>query len=50
MVEYKHHLNEVVFDFSDRLNTITNKYTTFDYALVGYEVTNLVNFSLMIIE
>jgi GTP-binding protein LepA len=48
MVEYKLPLNEVVFDFYDRLKSITKGYASFDYELVGYEVNNLVKVSIMI--
>ena len=48
MVEYKLPLNEVVFDFYDRLKSITKGYASFDYELVGYEANNLVKVSIMI--
>ena len=48
MVEYKLPLNEVVFDFYDRLKSITKGYASFDYELVGYEVNDLVKVSIMI--
>ena len=48
MVEYKLPLNEVVFDFYDRLKSITKGYASFDYELVGYEVNNFVKVSIMI--
>ncbi len=48
MVEYKLPLNEVVFDFYDRLKSITKGYASFDYELIGYEINNLVKVSIMI--
>ena len=33
MVEYKLPLNEVVFDFYDRLKSITKGYASFDYEI-----------------
>ena len=48
MVEYKLPLNEVVFDFYDRLKSITKGYASFDYELTGYEVNDLVKVSIMI--
>ena len=48
MVEYKLPLNEVVFDFYDRLKSITKGYASFDYELVGYKVNDLVKVSVMI--
>jgi GTP-binding protein LepA len=48
MVEYKLPLNEVVFDFYDRLKSITKGYASFDYEILGYEVNDLVKVSVMI--
>ncbi|MFL2544173.1 MAG: translation elongation factor 4 [Alphaproteobacteria bacterium] len=48
MVEYKLPLNEVVFDFYDRLKSITKGYASFDYELIGYEVNDLVKVGIMI--
>jgi len=48
MVEYKLPLNEVVFDFYDRLKSITKGYASFDYEIVGYEVNDLVKVIIMI--
>ncbi len=48
MVEYKLPLNEVVFDFYDRLKSITKGYASFDYEIIGYEINNLVKVSVMI--
>ena len=48
MIEYKLPLNEVVFDFYDKLKSITRGYASFDYELTGYEVNDLVKVSVMI--
>ncbi len=48
MVEYKLPLNEVVFDFYDRLKSITKGYASFDYEIIGYEINNLVKVSILI--
>ena len=48
MIEYKLPLNEVVFDFYDRLKSITRGYASFDYELAGYKVNDLVKVSVMI--
>ena len=48
MVEYKLPLNEVVFDFYDRLKSITKGYASFDYEITGYEINNLVKVSILI--
>ena len=48
MVEYRLPLNEVVFDFYDRLKSITKGYASFDYEITGYEINDLVKVSVMI--
>ncbi len=48
MVEYKLPLNEVVFDFYDRLKSITKGYASFDYEIIGYQVNDLVKVSVLI--
>ena len=48
MIEYKLPLNEVVFDFYDRLKSITKGYASFDYEIIGYEVNDLVKVNIMI--
>ena len=48
VVEYKLPLNEVVFDFYDRLKSITKGYASFDYEIIGYEINNLVKVSVLI--
>ena len=42
VVEYNLPLNEVVFDFYDRLKSVTRGYASFDYEMVGYEEGDLV--------
>ncbi|MEL6289691.1 MAG: elongation factor 4, partial [Pseudomonadota bacterium] len=48
MVVYELPLNEVVFDFYDRLKSVTRGYASFDYQLLGYESENLVKMSLLV--
>jgi GTP-binding protein LepA len=36
MVVYDLPLNEVVFDFYDRLKSVTKGYASFDYQITGY--------------
>ena len=42
MIVYKLPLNEVVFDFYDKLKSISKGYASFDYELIGYQINNLV--------
>ena len=48
MAVYKLPLNEVVFDFYDRLKSVTKGYASFDYAIDGYEPGNLVKMSVLV--
>ena len=50
MVVYKIPLNEIVFDFYDRLKSISSGYASFDYELIGYEVSELVKVQILINE
>ncbi len=48
MVEYRLPLNEVVFDFYDRLKSVTRGYASFDYQWSGYEKGDLVKLSILV--
>jgi len=48
MLSYELPLNEVVFDFYDRLKSISKGYASFDYHLHGYREGNLVKMSIMV--
>lgn len=48
MVKYELPLNEVVFDFYDRLKSISKGYASFDYELVGHRPENLVKMSILV--
>ena len=48
MVEYELPLNEVVFDFYDRLKSVSKGYASFDYSITGYEAGPLVKMSLLV--
>ncbi len=48
MVVYDLPLNEVVFDFYDRLKSVTKGYASFDYAITGYREDVLVKMSILV--
>ncbi len=48
MVVYDLPLNEVVFDFYDRLKSITRGYASFDYNLTDYEEGDLVKMQILV--
>jgi len=48
MLEYNLPLNEVVFDFYDRLKSITSGYASFDWEMKDYEESDLVKVSIMV--
>ncbi len=48
MVVYDLPLNEVVFDFYDRLKSVTKGYASFDYQVVGYREDNLVKMQILV--
>ncbi len=48
MAVYELPLNEVVFDFYDRLKSISRGYASFDYQLKGYETGDLVKMSILV--
>ncbi len=48
MVVYDLPLNEVVFDFYDRLKSVTKGYASFDYQMDGYRQDNLVKMSILV--
>ena len=48
MAVYHLPLNEVVFDFYDRLKSISRGYASFDYELVGYRENDLVRVGILV--
>jgi len=48
MVVYDLPLNEVVFDFYDRLKSVTKGYASFDYQMEGYREDLLVKMSILV--
>ncbi|WP_224826424.1 translation elongation factor 4 [Cognatishimia sp. MH4019] len=50
MVVYDLPLNEVVFDFYDRLKSVTKGYASFDYQMIGYRQDFLVKMQVLVNE
>ncbi|MDE0522187.1 MAG: translation elongation factor 4 [Boseongicola sp.] len=50
VVIYDLPLNEVVFDFHDRLKSVTRGYASFDYQLAGYQADNLDKMQILVNE
>src|SRR5258708_26119516 len=48
MVVYRLPLNEVVFDFYDRLKSVSRGYASFDYQIDGYQEGDLVMLSILV--
>ncbi len=48
MAVYRLPLNEVVFDFYDRLKSVSRGYASFDYQIDGYEESELVRISILV--
>jgi GTP-binding protein LepA len=48
MAVYRLPLNEVVFDFYDRLKSVTRGYASFDYQLDNYRESDLVKVSILV--
>jgi len=48
MARYRLPLNEVVFDFYDRLKSVSRGYASFDYELAGHEESDLVKVSILV--
>ena len=48
MVKYDLPLNEVVFDFYDRLKSVSKGYASFDYHLTDYRVSDLVKMQILV--
>ncbi|HEX3348247.1 MAG TPA: translation elongation factor 4 [Acetobacteraceae bacterium] len=48
MAVYRLPLNEVVFDFYDRLKSVSRGYASFDYQMDGYEEGDLVRITILV--
>ena len=45
---YEIPLNEVVFDFNDRLKSMTSGYASFDYEIIGHKEGSLVKLGILV--
>ena len=48
VLNYELPLNEVVFDFYDRLKSVSSGYASFDYDITGYKEGNLVKMGILV--
>ncbi len=48
VINYELPLNEVVFDFNDRLKSMTSGYASFDYEILGHREGDLVKLSILV--
>ena len=48
VLNYEIPLNEVVFDFNDRLKSMTSGYASFDYEIMGHQEGNLVKLGILV--
>jgi len=48
VLSYELPLNEIVFDFYDRLKSLTSGYGSFDYEIIGHKEGNLVRLSILV--
>lgn len=48
MIIYRLPLNEIVFDFYDKLKSCTKGYASFDWGMDGYEVSELVKLTILV--
>ena len=48
VINYEIPLNEVVFDFNDRLKSMTSGYASFDYEIIGHKEGDLVKLGILV--
>jgi len=48
VLSYELPLNEVVFDFYDRIKSVSSGYASFDYEIIGYREGNLIKMGILV--
>ena len=48
VISYELPWNEVVFDFNDRIKSMTSGYASFDYDIIGHREGNLVKLGILV--
>ncbi len=48
VINYEIPLNEVVFDFNDRLKSMTSGYASFDYEIIDHKIGDLVKMNILV--
>ena len=48
VINYEIPLNEIVFDFNDRLKSMTSGYASFDYEIIGHKEGELVKLGILV--
>ena len=47
-IHYEIPLSEIVYDFFDKLKSVTKGYASFDYVLIGYKTSDLVKMDILL--
>ena len=47
-INYELPLSEIVYDFFDRMKSLTKGYASFDYEVIGYKESNLVKMDILL--
>ncbi len=47
-IQYEFPLSEIIFDFYDKLKSISRGYASFDYELIGYRQSDLIKLDIML--